>query len=268
MPFDAQQAKRYARHFVLKEIGVSGQKKLEAANVLVIGAGGLGSPAILYLAAAGVGNIGIADYDTVDLSNLQRQIIHSTKSVGSKKTGSARDTAAELNPDINFKIINEMLTPDNIMGIISDYDFVLDCTDRFEIKFLINDACVIAKKPYSHAGVIRFEGQTMTYIPGKGPCLRCLMGSVPHDAASCRDAGVIGAAAGIIGSMQALEAIKYITGAGKNLCGRILTFDGLNMNVRVHEISEGDPSCAVCGREPAITSLEDNRKDYQINACT
>ena len=265
MSFDAVQAKRYARHFVLKEIGIKGQKKLSESKVLVIGAGGLGSPAIMYLASAGVGTIGIADYDKVDLSNLQRQIIHTTERTGQSKTTSAENTAIAINPEINIITINERLVPENIIRIISGYDFILDCTDRFETKFLINDACVIARKPFSHAGVIRFEGQAMTYVPGNGPCLRCLMGSVPHDSDTCSEAGVVGAAAGVLGSIQALEAVKYLTSSGKLLCGRVLTFDGLNMNVRVHQMAGSDPRCAVCGKAPVITDLIENQNDYLIS---
>ncbi len=267
MALNEQQAKRYVRHFALKEIGIGGQKKLLAAKVLVIGAGGLGSPAILYLAAAGIGTLGIVDFDTVDASNLQRQIIHTTEAIGTPKTLSAENAVKALNPDCMVKRYDVPLTPDNIMEIITEYDFILDCTDRFETKFLINDACVLAHKPYVHAGVVRFEGQAMTYVPGKGPCLRCLMGDVPHDAVTCKDVGVLGAAVGVLGSIQALEAVKYLTGAGDLLCGKILTFDGLTMNVRVHSISHADTECAVCGNAPTIHSLADNRQDYQVLSC-
>ena len=235
--------------------------------MLVIGAGGLGSPAILYLAAAGIGTLGIADFDAVDASNLQRQIIHTTEAIGTPKTLSAENAVKALNPDCMVKRYDVPLTPDNIMEIITEYDFILDCTDRFETKFLINDACVLARKPYVHAGVVRFEGQAMTYVPGKGPCLRCLMGDVPHDAVTCKDVGVLGAAVGVLGSIQALEAVKYLTGAGDLLCGKILTFDGLTMNVRVHSISHAAPECAVCGNTPTIHSLADNRQDYQVLSC-
>lgn len=268
MALNKQQAERYVRHFTLKEIGVNGQKKLLSSKVLVIGAGGLGSPAILYLAAAGVGTIGIVDHDTVDSSNLQRQIMHGTEDVGSKKTESAAKAVRAIDPDIQVNLYDMFLTPDNIMDIISDYDFILDCTDRFETKFLINDACVIAEKPYSHAGVVRFEGQAMTYVPGKGPCLRCLMGDVPHDAATCKELGVLGAAVGVLGSIQALEAVKYLTGAGDLLCGKIFTFDGLSMNMRVHSMPCADPGCAVCGKDASIRSLNKNNSDYRTHGCS
>ena len=267
MILNEDQAKRYARHFSLKEIGVRGQKKLLSSGVLVIGAGGLGSPAIMYLAAAGIGTLGIADFDAVDCSNLQRQVIHKTGNVGMAKTSSAENFVRDLNPDIRVRRYEQWLTPDNILDVIGDYDFILDCTDRFETKFLINDACVLAGKPFSHAGVVRFEGQAMTFVPGKGPCLRCLMGEVPHDAATCRELGVLGAAAGVLGSVQAMEAVKYLTGSGDLLCGKIFSFDGLTMKVRVHSMPGADPGCAVCGSQPRIHSLSDNRDDYLIRSC-
>ena len=192
---------------------------------------------------------------------------YTTEAIGTPKTLSAENAVKALNPDCMVKRYDVPLTPDNIMEIITEYDFILDCTDRFETKFLINDACVLAHKPYVHAGVVRFEGQAMTYVPGKGPCLRCLMGDVPHDAVTCKDVGVLGAAVGVLGSIQALEAVKYLTGAGDLLCGKILTFDGLTMNVRVHSISHADPECAVCGNAPTIHSLADNRQDYQVLSC-
>ncbi len=268
MTLNDQQTKRYARHFVLKEIGVEGQKKLLSSKVLVIGAGGLGSPAIMYLASAGVGTLGIVDSDTVDCSNLQRQIIHSTQNIGIPKTQSAGNAAKALNPDIDIIEYYFPLTPDNILNIISGYDFILDCTDRFETKFLINDACVLAEKPFVHAGVVRFEGQVMTYIPGKGPCLRCLIGDVPHGSATCREVGVLGAAVGVLGSIQAMEAVKYITGAGELLCGKIFSFDGLTMKIRIHSMPGADPECAVCGNDPTIHTLTDNRKDYLVQPCS
>lgn len=267
MVLNEQQAKRYVRHFALKEIGVSGQKKLLSSKVLVIGAGGLGSPAVLYLASAGVGTLGIADFDTIDCSNLQRQIIHRTENIGMSKALSAGNAAKALNPDISIRLYDFALTPDNIMDVIAAYDFILDCTDRFETKFLINDACVLAEKPYSHAGVVRFEGQAMTYVPHKAPCLRCLMGEVPHGAATCKEVGVLGAAVGVLGSIQAMEAVKYLTGTGELLCGKVFSFDGLTMKVRVHSMAGADPECGVCGKVPAIRSLSENRDDYEMTAC-
>ena len=267
MVLDKNQAKRYIRHIALKEIGLSGQKKLLSSKVLVIGAGGLGSPAILYLAAAGVGTIGIADCDVVEISNLQRQIIHSSSFVGRKKVCSAEQSALSLNPDIGIVCHDLFLDTENIIQIISDYDFILDCTDRFETKFLINDACVLAGKPYSHAGAVGFAGQTMTYVPGRGPCLRCLLNEVPHNSITCSEAGVLGAALGVIGSFQAAEAIKYILGKGELLTGKVLSVDVLSMDIRVHSIRHSDPDCPVCGRAPTIRCLRDKVDDYMIHSC-
>ena len=236
--------------------------------MLVIGAGALGSAALFYLAAAGTGTIGIADFDNVELHNLQRQIIHRTSSVGKPKVFSAQETLQDVNPDIRIVCHNEKMTVDNIQSVLAKYDFVLDCTDRFETKFLINDACVLSKKPYVHAGVVRFEGQVMTYVPGKGPCLRCLLGDVPpHEATlTCSQAGVLGAVTGVIGSIQALEAVKFLLGKGDLLVGRVLRFDGLKMDMHVTSFSVPDPDCAVCGCAPRITSLVENRKNYE-EAC-
>ncbi|MBQ5336847.1 MAG: HesA/MoeB/ThiF family protein, partial [Oscillospiraceae bacterium] len=179
MAFTNEQIERYSRHIILKEVGAKGQKKLLNAKVMIIGAGGLGAPVAMYLAAAGVGTIGIADADEVDLSNLQRQIIHQTKDVGVPKVESARETMEAMNPDVKVNTYHEFITSENILDIIKDYDFVIDATDNFPAKFLINDACVMAKKPFSHAGIIRFQGQLMTYVPGEGPCYRCVFREPP-----------------------------------------------------------------------------------------
>ena len=269
MILSEEQAERYSRHFLLREIGVSGQKRLLSSKVLVIGAGALGSSALMYLAAAGVGTIGIADYDCVERSNLQRQIIHKTEHIGMKKTESASRTLKEINPDIIVNLYSERVTPDNIQGIIEPYDFVIDGTDRFESKFLINDACVLSSKPYSHAGAVRFEGQTMTYVPNKGPCLRCLLDKVPphEQAMSCSQAGVLGAITGILGSIQASEAIKYLLGAGELLVGRVLRIDGLSMRMQTVNVGSANAECRVCGGHPAIRSLSDNKEEYEENGC-
>ena len=264
MKLSEEQAQRYSRHFVLKEVGVSGQKKLLSSKVLVIGAGALGSSAIMYLAAAGVGTIGICDYDVVDLSNLQRQIIHKTDSVGKEKVVSAEQAVKALNPDVQAVLHRQRLTVDNIQSVIEPYDFILDCTDRFETKFLINDGCVLSKKPYCHAGVVSFGGQVMTYVPGLGPCLRCLLGGVPEDSVTCAEAGVLGAVTGVIGSIQATETIKYLLGIGQLLVGKVLRFDGLNAHMGVTNFAHSDPDCAVCGTNPTIKSLVDNRSDYEV----
>ena len=262
--FTETQLERYSRHFVLQEIGVAGQKRLLESSVLVIGAGALGSAALMYLAAAGVGTIGIADYDKVELSNLQRQIINNTQTVGMSKTESAKETIEAINPDVSVILHNEPITVDNISSVIKPYDFIVDGTDNFPTKFLINDACVLQEKPYSHAGIVRFSGQTMTYVPGKGPCLRCLLETVPpqNNDCSCSAAGVLGAAVGVLGSIQALEAIKYILDIGDLLAGRLLIFDGLSMNFHYAKMPESNSSCPVCGKKPRITSLQENRIDY------
>ena len=199
MAFTNEQMERYSRHIILQEVGVKGQKKLMNGKVLIIGAGGLGAPAAMYLAAAGVGTIGIVDADEVDLSNLQRQIIHGTADVGKAKVKSAKETMNAMNPDVTVNTYREFVTSENIMDLIKDYDFIIDGTDNFPAKFLINDACVMAKKPFSHAGIIRFKGQLMTYVPGEGPCYRCVFKNPPPKDAvpTCKQAGVIGAMGGV-----------------------------------------------------------------------
>ena len=237
MAFTNEQMERYSRHIILQEVGVKGQKKLLNGKVLIIGAGGLGAPAAMYLAAAGVGTIGIVDADEVDLSNLQRQII----------------------PDVTVNTYREFVTSENIMDLIKDYDFIIDGTDNFPAKFLINDACVMAKKPFSHAGIIRFKGQLMTYVPGEGPCYRCVFKNPPPKDAvpTCKQAGVIGAMGGVIGSLQAMEAIKYLIGVGDLLTGKLLTFDALKMEFHTIKLPKADHKCAICGDHPTITELID-----------
>ena len=265
MAFTNEQLERYSRHIILKEIGVKGQKKLLASKVIIIGAGGLGAPAAMYLAAAGVGTIGIADADEVDLSNLQRQIIHSTEDVGKPKVQSAKETMNKMNPDVTVNTYHEFVSADNILDLIADYDFVIDGTDNFPAKFLINDACVMAKKPFSHAGIIRFKGQLLTYVPGEGPCYRCVFKNPPPKDAvpTCKQAGVVGAMGGVIGSLQAMEAIKYITGVGELLTGSLLTFDAAKMNFHKVKLPKADVGCAVCGEHPTITELI----DYEQTEC-
>lgn len=258
MAFTNEQLERYSRHIILKEVGAKGQKKLLNSKVLIIGAGGLGSPAAMYLAAAGVGTIGIADADEVDLSNLQRQIIHSTADVGKAKVQSAKETMEAINPDVTVKTYRVFVDSERIMDLIKDYDFIIDGTDNFPAKFLINDACVMAGKPFSHAGIIRFKGQLMTYVPGKVPCYRCVFKNPPPKDAvpTCKQAGVIGAMGGVIGSLQAMEAIKYILGQGDLLTGYLLTYDALKMEFRKIKLPT-DKNCAVCGENPTITELID-----------
>lgn len=259
MEFTNEQLERYSRHIILKEVGEKGQKRLLDAKVLVIGAGGLGSPVALYLAAAGVGTIGIADADAVDLSNLQRQIIHTTKDAGIPKVKSARETIEEINPDVKVITYHTFVTSENILNLIKDYDFVIDCTDNFTTKFLINDACVMSKKAFSHAGVIRFQGQLMTYVPGNGPCYRCVFRNPPPKDAvpTCKQTGIIGAICGVIGSLQAMEAIKYIIGQGNLLTGYLLTYDALKMEFRKVKLPSNTDNCPICGKHPTITKLID-----------
>ena len=245
-----KQLERYSRNILLKEVGIRGQQTLLSSKVLVIGAGGLGSASILYLAATGIGTIGIADKDKVELSNLNRQIIHNTNRVGIDKTESAKQTINELNPDIKINIYNEVSSK-NISEIVSQYDFVIDATDNFETKFLINDACVSAKKPFSHAGIVGFEGQLMTYVPGKGCCYRCVFKDSPEKdcVTSCSKDGVLGAAVGVIGSLEAIEAIKYILGIGELLTGYLLTYNALTSEFRKIKLPPADKNCPACGKD-------------------
>ena len=267
MAFTDDQLERYSRHLILKEIGVRGQKKLLAARVLVIGAGGLGSPAAMYLAAAGVGTIGIIDDDVVDLSNLQRQIIHGTGNVGMPKVESAAETVTSINPDVTVKPYHIRVSAGNIAELIAGYDVIVDAADNFSTKFLINDACVLAGKPYIYGGALRFEGQLMTYVPGRGPCYRCIFRDMPAagEVPSCKEAGVLGAVVGVIGSMQAVEAVKLILGVGKPLTARLMTFDALAMTCRAVPLPEREPDCPVCGEHPIITTLDPAR--YIQPAC-
>ena len=265
MAFTDEQLERYSRHIILKEIGVKGQKKLLAGKVLIIGAGGLGAPAAMYLAAAGVGTIGIADADVVDLSNLQRQVIHTTNDIGKKKVESAAETMRAINPDVTVNTYYDFVNSTNIMDMIADYDFILDGTDNFPTKFLINDACVMANKPFSHAGIIRFKGQLTTVIPHEGPCYRCIFKNPPPKDAvpTCKQAGVIGAMGGVIGSLQAMEAVKYLTGTGELLSGYLLTYDALKMEFHKVKLPPRGDGCAVCSDHPTITELI----DYEQAVC-
>ena len=241
MAFTNEQMERYSRHIILQEVGVKGQKKLMNSKVLIIGAGGLGAPAAMYLAAAGVGTIGIVDADEVDLSNLQRQIIHGTADVGKAKVKSAKETMNAMNPDVTVNTYREFVTSENIMDLIKDYDFIIDGTDNFPAKFLINEACV------------------MTYVPGEGPCYRCVFKNPPPKDAvpTCKQAGVIGAMGGVIGSLQAMEAIKYLIGVGDLLTGKLLTFDALRMEFHTIKLPDNHKTCAICGDHPTIHKLID-----------
>ena len=249
MELTDEQRERYKRHLLIEDIGEEGQKKLAQGSVLVIGTGGLGSPAALYLTAAGVGRLGIADADVVDLSNLQRQVLHGTPDLGRPKVESARETLHAINPEVQIEKFGEYVTKDNIMELVGRYDFVLDCTDNFPTKFLINDACVQADKPFVHAGIYEFSGQLMTVMPHESPCYRCVFGSEPPTDAFPNGGvpGVVGAVSGVIGSLEALEAIKFLTGAGQLLTGRLLTFDGRTMKFRNVALPPRRRDCAACG---------------------
>jgi len=249
---------RYSRHLALHEIGVTGQTRLKAAKVLVIGAGGLGSPSLLYLAAAGVGTIGIVDFDVVDISNLQRQLLFDTASVGEPKADAAARRLRALNPGIDVIAHPLELRASNVMGIFADYDVVLDGTDRFGTRYLVNDACVILGLPLVSAAIHRFEGQALTCIPGRGPCYRCLFPEPPADALvpNCAQAGVLGVLPGVLGTIQATEAIKIITGIGEPLIGRLLTYDALEMRFDEFPFARRE-DCAVCGTDPAISAPQD-----------
>jgi thiazole biosynthesis adenylyltransferase ThiF len=257
--FTEEQIKRYARHIILPEVGGKGQEKLLNSKVLVIGAGGLGSPAILYLAAAGVGTIGIVDFDVVDLSNLQRQIIHNTERVGTPKVESARKTVEMLNPDVKVITYNTRISKENIMDIIKNYDVVLDGTDNFPTRFLINDACYFAGKPLVSAAMLRFEGQVSVFDfrnKEKSPCYRCLFPEPPPPGLvpSCQEAGILGSIGGIMGCIQATEAIKLILGIGEPLVGKLLIMDALSMEFRKVKLRK-DPNCPLCGEKPVIKEL-------------
>ena len=230
----------------MKEIGIRGQEKICSSKVLIIGVGGIGSPAALYLAAAGVGTIGLADGDKVDHSNLQRQVIHSTSDIDRFKTISARERIAAINSQVNVVTYETWVDESNVAGIIKDYDFIIDGTDNFIAKFLINDACVREKKPFSHGGVMAFVGQTMTYVPG-ATCYRCIFTTPPPigELPTCAEMGVFGAVVGILGTIQATEALRYIIGRGELLVNRLLTFDALNMNFRTVKFSK-NPECKAC----------------------
>ena len=258
MDFTNERLERYSRHMLLKEIGVTGQERLFDSRVLIIGAGGLGSPAAMYLAAAGVGTIGLVDSDVVELSNLQRQILHDTGDIGKPKVLSGKAKINRLNDDVRVIPYYERIEASNVGDIISEYQFVIDATDNFAAKFLINDACVLRQKAFSHGGIIRFQGQTMTCLPGKSPCYRCVFQSPPPADAvpGCREVGVLGALAGTIGTIQATEAVKYILGIGELLCGQLLTYDALNMEFRKIKLPRRK-NCPVCGEHPTITAPAD-----------
>jgi adenylyltransferase/sulfurtransferase len=257
-PLSSSERQRYARHILLPEVGAAGQQKLKDARVLVIGAGGLGAPAALYLAAAGIGTMGIADFDVVDVTNLQRQIIHGTSAIHMPKALSAQTRIADLNPHVNVVPIHEPLTRDNALRIFADYDVIVDGTDNFQTRYLSNDACVLLGKPNVYGSIFRFDGQASVFWAQQGPCYRCLFptpppfGSVP----SCAEAGVLGVLPGVIGTIQATEAIKIILGIGEPLIGKLLIYDALDMSFQTMKLRK-DPNCPICGANPTIRTLID-----------
>ncbi|HEX3035254.1 MAG TPA: molybdopterin-synthase adenylyltransferase MoeB [Thermodesulfobacteriota bacterium] len=259
MELTEEQIYRYSRHILLPEVGGVGQERLLRSKVFCVGAGGLGSPIALYLAAAGVGTLGIADSDQVDISNLQRQVLHFTEDIGRPKTLSAREKLSRLNPDVNIAVYEEMITKKNIREIIRDYDIIVDGSDNFPTRYLINDACYFEKKTLVSGAILRFEGQVSVFKPHSGgPCYRCLYSEIPPAGMipSCQEAGILGAVAGIIGTIQAVETLKEILQIGKTLDGRLLVFNALTMSVMDVKINK-DPNCPLCGSNPVIKDIID-----------
>jgi molybdopterin/thiamine biosynthesis adenylyltransferase/rhodanese-related sulfurtransferase len=252
------EVKRYSRHLIIPDVGMTGQKRLKNAKVLCVGAGGLGSPALLYLAAAGVGTLGVIDFDVVDESNLQRQIIHGQSDIGRSKALSARDSIKEVNPYITVVVHEEALDTDNVMEIFAGYDLIVDGTDNFATRYLVNDACVLLGMPYVWGSIYRFDGQASVFWAEHGPCYRCLYPEPPPPGMvpSCAEGGVLGVLCASIGSIQVTEAIKLITGIGESLAGRLMIYDALEMSYRSLNIRK-DPDCAICGDNPTITELID-----------
>lgn len=249
---------RYSRHLIMPEVGVEGQERLKAGSVLLIGTGGLGAPAAMYLAAAGVGRLGLVDFDRVDTSNLQRQIIHSTKNVGKPKVESAKERLRDINPLIRIDTYDERLSKENAIKLIRQYDIVLDGTDNFQTRYLVNDACVFEKKPFVYGSIFRFEGQSTVFYPGKGPCYRCLFAEPPPPGMvpSCAEGGVLGILPGVIGVIQATEVVKLLIGKGELLIGRLLLYDALAMKFREVKFRK-NPKCPVCGENPTVKELID-----------
>jgi molybdopterin/thiamine biosynthesis adenylyltransferase/rhodanese-related sulfurtransferase/molybdopterin converting factor small subunit len=249
---------RYSRHLIMPEVGMQGQKRLKAASVLLIGAGGLGSPLALYLSAAGVGTIGIVDFDVVDLTNLQRQVIHATEDVGKPKLESARDAIRGINPHVTVETYEARLSSENALDILADYDIIVDGTDNFPTRYLVNDACVLLGKPNVYGSIFRFDGQVTVFDSRKGPCYRCLYPTPPPPdlVPSCAEGGVLGVLPGIVGTLQALEAIKLIIGQGDPLIGRLVLFDALKFSFREFTLRK-NPDCPVCGNSPTIRELID-----------
>ena len=254
----AEESVRYARHLILQDVGPAGQRRLKESRVLVVGAGGLGSPVAMYLAAAGVGTLGIADFDVVDTTNLQRQVIHGTSDVGRPKLDSARDRIAEINPHVRVVPHAARLTSANALDVVADYQVVVDGTDNFPTRYLLNDACVLLGKPNVYGSILRWEGQASVFWAQRGPCYRCLFAEPPPPGLvpNCAEGGVLGVLPGIVGSIQAAEAIKLLLGVGEPLTGRLLIFDALRMRFREMRLRR-DPACPVCGQDPSVRALID-----------
>ena len=267
MRLDAMEIARYSRHLIMPEVGMEGQKKLKAASVLCIGTGGLGSPLGLYLAAAGVGRIGLVDFDVVDFSNLQRQVLFGTSDVGRPKLHAARDRLQDVNPHVAIETHEARLTSENALDILRSYDIVVDGTDNFPTRYLVNDACVLLGKPNVYGSIFRFEGQASVFWAGKGPCYRCLYPEPPPPGLvpSCAEGGVLGILPGIVGTIQATEAIKLLLGTGTPLLGRLLLFDALEMSFRELKLRR-DPLCPLCGANPTIRSLVDYEEFCGVSA--
>jgi adenylyltransferase/sulfurtransferase len=265
MALSDNQIERYSRQIILPNVGGKGQEKLLKAKVLIIGAGGLGSPCALYLASAGIGKIGIADSDKVELNNLQRQIIHSTQEVGRHKVESAENRINAINPEVDVIAHKLRLTSENILEVLKDYDIIVDGSDNFPTRYLVNDACVLSKKPLSHGGIFRFDGQALTILPGESACYRCLFPEPPPPGLvpSCQEAGILGAVAGVIGTIQANEVLKYILGLGNLLAGKLLIFNALESSFRQVKVPR-DSKCPVCGENPTITKLIDYEEFCQL----
>lgn len=253
-----EEVQRYSRHLIMPEVGMTGQKKLKAASILLIGVGGLGSPLAMYLAAAGIGRIGLVDYDVVDYTNLQRQIIHGTEDIGRSKLASAKETMLDINPHVHVDTYEVPLTSANALEILRPYDLIIDGTDNFPTRYLTNDACVLLGKPNVYGSIFRFEGQLSIFHAAEGPCYRCLFPEPPPPGLvpSCAEGGVLGILPGTVGAMQATEAIKYILGIGQSMVGRLLLYDALNMEFTEVQLRK-NPNCPVCGEKPTITELID-----------
>ena len=263
MDFTEEQLQRYSRHIILPEVGGKGQAKIASAKVILVGAGGLGCPVGYYLTAAGVGTIALIDNDNVEMSNLQRQIAHNVHTIGMPKVESAQKTFTALNPEVNIVPLNIRISKDNIIDLIKDYDIVVDGSDNFPTRYLVNDACVMAKKPLVSGAILRFEGQVTTIIPGEGHCYRCLFEAPPPAGLvpSCQEAGVLGVLPGVIGGLQATEVLKLILGKGEPLKGQLLIYDALKTAFRKVKVPR-NPACPVCGDNPTITELSDPNEEY------